>query len=77
MPVVLHVVLESEKLVATEVVVVLIDVVDVDDVVVELYVTTVVARVTPRKFEAKSRPSPAGQVPPGATATVHAWIVIR
>ena len=45
----------------------------VDDVdVVVLYVTTVVARVTPRKFEAKSRPSPVGQVPPGATATVHA-----
>jgi hypothetical protein len=41
----------------------------VDDVlVVVLYVVTVVASVTPRKLEAKSRLSPAGQTfPDGAT----------
>jgi hypothetical protein len=33
----------------------------VDELVVVLYVATVVARVTPRKLEAKSRLSPAGQ----------------
>jgi len=69
MPVVLYVVLEYEKLVAREVVVVDIDVVDEDDVVVVLNVVIVVARVTPRKFDAKSSPSPAGQLLPlGATA---------
>jgi hypothetical protein len=61
MPVVLKVVLENEKLVATDVVVVESEVVVEDDVVVVLYVVMVVARVTPRKFDAKSRISAAGQ----------------
>jgi len=61
MPVVLSVVLEKENDVATDVVVVEIEVV-VDEVVVEvLNVVTVLASVTPRKLEAKSRLSPAGQ----------------
>jgi hypothetical protein len=49
----------------------------VDDVlVVVLYVVIVVARVTPRKLDAKSRPSPVGQMLPEG-ATLHAWIVIK
>jgi hypothetical protein len=42
----------------------------VDDVlVVVLYVVIVVARVTPRKLEAKSRVAPAGQtLPDGCTS---------
>jgi len=69
-------VLEYEKLVAIEVVVVENDVVEVDDVVVVLYVVTVVARVTPRKFDAKSRLLPAGQAPETG-ATLQAWTAIR
>jgi len=38
------------------------DVVDVDEVVVELNVVTVVSRVTPRKFCAKSPPPIPGHV---------------
>ena len=76
MPVVLKVELEYEKVVAIDVVVVDIDVVVDDDVVVVLYVVTVVARVTPRKFDAKSRPVPAGQAPETGAA-LHAWTVIR
>ena len=74
----LKVVLEYEKLVAIEVVVVVRDV-DVDAVeVVVLYVVSVVARVTARKFDAKSNPSPAGQAfPTPVTCTVQAIIVIR
>jgi hypothetical protein len=53
---------EKLKLVATLVVVVEREVVVVAELVVVLKVVTVVARVTPRKFEAKSRLSPAGQV---------------
>ncbi len=52
---------EKLKLVATLVVVVEREVVDEDEVVVELNVVTVVARVTPRKLDAKSRVAPAGQ----------------
>jgi hypothetical protein len=55
------VVLEYEKLVATVVVVVDIDVVVEDVLVVVLYVVIVVAKVTPRKFDAKSKVSAAGQ----------------
>ena len=68
--------LEYEKLVATDVVVVDNDVVVEDDVVVVLYVVTVVERVTPRKLDAKSRPVPVGQAPETGAA-LHAWIVIR
>jgi hypothetical protein len=75
-PVVLSVVLEYENEVATEVVVVDTDVVLDDVVVVELKVVTVLARVTARKFEAKSRPSPAGQLLPDG-ATLQAWTVIK
>ena len=77
MPVVLIVVVETEKLVATDVVVVENDVVVDDDVVVVLYVVIVVARVTPRKLEAKSSPVPVGHGAPGVGATEQAWIVIR
>ena len=59
-PVVLTVVLEYEKEVAMDVVVVDTDVVVVSVVEVVLKVVTVVAKVTPRKFDAKSSPSPAG-----------------
>lgn len=60
MPVVLYVVLEKENVVATDVVVVDIEVV-VDAVVdVVLNVVTVLARLTPRKLDAKSRLSAAG-----------------
>jgi DNA helicase HerA-like ATPase len=53
-PVVLYVVLEYEKDVAIDVVVVVSNVV-VDEVeVVVLYVITVLAKVTPRKLDAKS-----------------------
>ena len=72
--------LEYEKLVANEVVVVDSDVVVDDDVVVVLYVVTVVARVTPRKLEAKSSPSPAGQAGPielVVGATLHAIMLIK
>jgi hypothetical protein len=74
------VVLEYEKLVATEVVVVDIDVVVDDDVVVVLYVVMVVANVTPKKFDAKSSVSPAGHagpVEPAMGGTLHAMIDIR
>ncbi len=47
---------------ATLVVVVDWEVVVEDEVVVELNVVMVVARVTPRKLDAKSRLSPGGQV---------------
>jgi hypothetical protein len=76
MPVVCCVVLEKEKLVATLVVVVDIDVVVVDVVVLGVKVVIVLWRVTARKLDAKSRPSPAGQTfATGATA--QAWIVIK
>lgn len=80
MPVVCMVVLEYEKLVAIDVVVVDNDVVVDDDVVVVLYVVTVVARVTPRKFDAKSRLSPEGQAGPFVVevgAALHAMMLIR
>jgi hypothetical protein len=60
-PVVLNVVLENENEVATEVVVKATEVVVGAVVVVVVPVVTVVVSVTPRKFEAKSSPSPAGQ----------------
>ena len=59
-PVVLTVVLEYENEVATDVVVVDTDVVDVPVVDVVLRVVIVVAKVTPRKFDAKSSSSAAG-----------------
>ena len=61
MPVVLSVVLEKENDVATDVVVVDTVVVVDEVVVVGLNVVTVLASVTPRKLEAKSRLSPGGQ----------------
>ena len=53
-PVVLYVVLDIEKVVAIEVVVVETEVVVEEVVVVVLYVVIVVAKVTPRKLDAKS-----------------------
>jgi hypothetical protein len=47
-----------------------------DELVVVLYVVIVVARVTPRKLDAKSRPSPGGQTL-AEGATLQAWIVIK
>jgi len=52
------------------------DVVLDDVVVVVLYVVIVVANVTPRKFDAKSRASPGGQTL-AVGATLQAWTVIR
>ena len=58
MPVVLYVVLEYENEVATDVVVVVALVVVEDDVVVvKLVDDTVATNTTPRKFDAKSRPT--------------------
>ena len=67
----------NENEVATDVVVVVIEVVVEDDVVVVLNVVIVVARVTPRKLEAKSRVSTAGHVAGNATAILHAVTVIK
>jgi hypothetical protein len=67
-------------LVATEVVVVATEVVLLDVVVVVVPVVRVVERVTPRKFEAKSRVSPAGQAGPVLLvvgATEQAMIEIK
>jgi hypothetical protein len=73
-------VLEYEKLVAIDVVVVESEVVVEDDVVVVLYVVIVVANVTPKKFDAKSSVSPAGHAGPVELVvggTLHAMIDIR
>jgi len=76
MPVVLHVVLEMENDVATDVVVVDTVVVLDEVVVVGLNVVIVLASETPRKFEAKSRLSPGGQTL-AAGATEHACTEIK
>ena len=76
MPVVLYVVDEKLKLVATLVVVVETEVVVVAELVVVLKVVMVVARVTPRKLDAKSRLSPTGQTSSGA-GTEQPWTEIK
>lgn len=81
MPVVLTVVDEKLKVVATLVVVELWEVVVVAELVVVLYVVIVLARVTPRKLEAKSRLVPVQvgglEVVCAVGGVLHAVTVIR
>lgn len=70
-------VVEYEKLVATDVVVVDRDVVVEDVLVVVLNVVIVLDNVTPRKLDAKSRLSAAGHILGNVTEMVHAVTVIK
>ena len=74
-PVVLYVVLENENDVATDVVVVDIEVVVDEVLVVVLKVVTVLAKLTPRKLEAKSSAVPVHTLATGAVE--QALTVIR